>query len=253
MPGKLQDKVSIVTGGSSGIGRGIASLFGQEGSKVVVADMDSQGGEETVSAIKAAGGEAMFISVDVARSQQVEKMIEDTMDTFGKLDILANVAGRQVAAPPLVDVTEDEWDLVMDINIKGTFLCCKYAIPAMLRGGGGSIINVASSVVLKGSTFSLPYSVSKAGVVQLTKTASNQYCSQGIRVNCIVPGLIDSPGSQRVEGAMGVFDQMVAEIPVGRVGNPEDIAHLMVYMASDESAYVSGSSFLIDGGRDTSH
>jgi len=141
---------------------------------------------------------------------------------------------------------------VMDINIKGTFLCCKYAIPAMLRGGGGSIINVASSVVLKGSTFSLPYSVSKAGVAQLTKTASNQYCSQGIRVNCVLPGLIDSPGSQRVEGAMGVFDQMVAEIPVGRVGTPEDVAHLMLYLASDESAFVSGSSFVVDGGRDTS-
>ena len=249
MSGKLDGKVSIVTGGSSGIGRGTSLLFGAEGSKVIVADVDVQEGEKTVALIGEFGGDAVFIHTDVSQSAQVRGMVQGTLDHYGKLDLLINVAGRQAETPPLVDVTEEEWDLVMDINIKGTFLACKYAVPHMLEQGGGAIVNVASSAVLRGSSFSLPYSVSKAGVVQLTKTVSSQYASRGIRCNCVIPGLVDTPGSQGVEGAAGIFDEAVARIPVGRAGQPEDIAKLMLYLASDDAAYVTGSAYVIDGGR----
>lgn len=250
MPGKLDGKVCIITGGSSGIGRGTALLFADEGSKVVVADVNVRGGEKTVSLIGEAGGDAIFVQTDVSQSSQVQHMVDCTVDRYGKLDLLINVAGRQVQTPPLVDVTEEEWDLVMDINVKGIFLSCKYAIPHMLERGGGAIVNVASSVVLRGSSFSLPYAVSKAGVVQLTKTASNQYASQGIRSNCVIPGLIDTPGSQAVEGAAGIFDEIVSRIPLGRAGQPKDVARLILYLASDDAAFVSGSAYVIDGGVD---
>ncbi len=249
MPGKLDGKVSIITGGSSGIGRGTALLFAAEGSKVVVADVDDRGGEETLALIGESGGDALFVHVDVSRSSQVREVVRQAIHRYGSLDLLINVAGRQAEVPHLVDVTEEEWDLVMDVNLKGIFLACKYAVPHMLDQGGGSIVNVASSVVLRGSSFSLPYSVSKAGVVQLTKTVSSQYASLGIRSNCVVPGLVDTPGSQGVEGAAGVFDEAVARIPVGRAGVPEDVARLILYLASDDAAYVSGSAYIIDGGR----
>ncbi len=249
MAGKLDGKVSIVTGGSSGIGRGTSLLFAEEGAKVVVADVDARGGEDTVALIGASGGDAVFVHTDVSQSSHVRDMVQRTVDHYGKLDLLINVAGRQAETPPLVDVTEEEWDLVMDVNVKGTFLACKYAVPHMLEQGGGAIVNVASSAVLRGSSFSLPYSVSKAGVVQLTKTVSSQYASHGIRSNCVIPGLVDTPGSQGVEGAAGIFDEAVARIPVGRAGQPEDIAKLMLYLASDDAAFVTGSAYVIDGGR----
>ncbi len=249
MPGKLDGKVSVITGGSSGIGRGTALLFAAEGSKVVVADVDDRGGEETVALIGESGGEALFVHVDVSQLSHIREMVQKTIYRYGGLDLLINAAGRQAEVPPLVDVTEEEWDLVMDVNLKGIFLACKYAVPHMLEQGGGAIVNVASSVVLTGSSFSLPYSVSKAGVVQLTKTVSSQYASLGVRSNCVVPGLVDTPGSQGVEGAAGVFDEAVARIPVGRAGLPEDVARLILYLASDDAAYVSGSAYVIDGGR----
>ena len=147
MPGKLDGKVSIITGGSSGIGRGTALLFAAEGSKVVVADVDDRGGEETVALIGESGGEALFVHVDVSRSSHIREMVQKTIDRYGGLDLLINAAGRQAEVPPLVDVTEEEWDLVMDVNLKGIFLACKYAVPHMLEQGGGAIVNVASSVL----------------------------------------------------------------------------------------------------------
>ena len=250
MPGKLDSKVSIVTGASSGIGRCTALLFAGEGAKVIVADVNERGGEETVALIDESGGDALFVQTDVAQSSQVQGMVQRTIDCYGKVDLLINVAGRQVQTPPLVDVTEEEWDLVMDINVKGIFLCCKYAIPRMLEAGGGAIVNVASINALRGSTFSAPYSVSKAGVVQLTKTASSQYATDGVRSNCVLPGLIDTPGSQAVEGAAGIFDEYVSGIPLGRAGRPEDVARLILYLASDDAAFVTGSAYVIDGGDD---
>ncbi len=248
MPGKLDGKVSIITGGSSGIGRCTAFSFAGEGAKIIVADIDVQGGEETVALIDESGGDALFVQTDVSQPSQVQGMVQCTMGHYGKVDLLINVAGRQVQTPPLVHVTEEEWDVVMDINVKGVFLCCKYAIPRMLEVGGGAIVNVASINALRGSTFSVPYSVSKAGVVQLTRTTSSQYAPYGIRSNCVLPGLIDTPGSQAVEGAAGIFDEYVSGIPLGRAGQPEDVAGLILYLASDDAAFITGSAYVIDGG-----
>ena len=251
MAGKLNGKVSIITGAASGICRGTALIFAREGSQVVVADVDSKGGEETVGMIKSEGGDAIFLPTDVSQATQVQGMVQGTIDAFGKVDILVNGAGRQVVTPHLTEVTEEEWDLVLDINIKGVFLCMKEAIPVMLSGGGGAIVSISSATALKGNTFSVPYSVSKAGVTQITKVVHNQYCRQGIRANCVIPGLIDTPGASRVHGELGDFDDSVADIPVGRAGLPEDVGQLMLFLASDDASFIAGSCFVIDGGRET--
>ncbi len=249
MSPKLRGKVAVITGGASGICRETSLLFAREGARVVVADVDVQGGEEVARIIEGNGGEALFLRTDVSQASQVERLVKGTLDAFGRLDILVNGAVRQAVTALLVEVSEEEWDLMMDTHVKGYFLCCKYAIPAMLPGGGGTIINLSSSVVLRGGTFSLPYSVSNASIVQLTKTTSSQYCSQGIRVNCVIPGLVDTPGARRVSVPPYDFDKMVAGIPIGRVGQPEDVARLVLYLASDDSSYVAGACFVIDGGR----
>ncbi|MEE9199167.1 MAG: glucose 1-dehydrogenase [Dehalococcoidia bacterium] len=248
MPARLSGKVAIITGAASGISRETALLFIREGARVAVADVDSRGGEETVRMAKESGGEALYFKADISQASQVERLVKGTLDAFGRLDILVNGVGAQVATGPLAEVSEEEWDQAMDLYLKGSFLCCKYAIPPMIRSGGGSIVNISSIVVLRGSTFSLPYSVSKAGVVQLTKTASSQYCSSGIRVNCVIPGWVDTPGSRRVAKSPEVVAKYADGMPLGRLGQPEEIARLILYLASDESSYVAGSSFVIDGG-----
>ena len=249
MAGKLDGKVCVVTGGSLGIGSGTAKECAREGGRVVVLDIHVEGGERTVGEIREAGGSAIFVETDVSQANEVQEAIKRTLEEYGKIDVLVNAAALQVQAPVLTEVTEEEWDTVLDINLKGPFLCSKYVIPEMLKGGGGAIVNVSSSVVLRGSAFSLPYAVGKAGMIQLTKTTNSQYCHQGIRVNSVIPGLVDTPGAQGVEGKAGIFDEVAAGIPVGRAGQPEDIAKLIVYLASDDAAYVSGSAMVIDGGR----
>ena len=249
MAGKLEDKVCVITGGSLGIGRGTAKECAAEGGRVAVLDIHVEGGERTVGEIREAGGSAIFIETDVSRAGEVQAAVERVVEEYGKIDVLVNAAALQVQAPVLTEVAEEEWDTVMDINLKGPFLCSKYVIPEMLKRGRGAIVNVSSSVVLRGSTFSLPYAVSKAGMIQLTKTTSSQFCEQGIRVNSVIPGLVDTPGAQGVEGKAGIFDEVAAGIPVGRAGQPEDIAKLVVYLASDDAAYVSGTAVVIDGGR----
>ena len=248
MNGKLAGKVAIVTGAASGISRATALLFAEEGAFTVFADLDETGGEQAVAEAKEMGAGAEFHRVDVTDSAQVKTLIDDTLARHGSLDILVNGAAYQTETGPVADVTEEEWDSGLGLFLKGPFLGCKYAIPAMLKGGGGAIINISSAVVLRGSTFSLPYSVAKAGIVQLTKTTSSQYCEQGIRVNCIVPGVIDTPGSRRVSRSPAIAAKYADGIPVGRMGMPEDVAKLALYLASDDAAYVAGASFLIDGG-----
>ena len=251
MPGKLEDRVSIVTGAGPGICRETAILFAQEGSSVVLADIDRQAGEETARMIESSGGRATFVETDVARSPQVRRLVHAAIETYGGVDVLVNGAARQATTPHLAEVTEAEWDLVMGVNIKGVFLCSKEAIPAMLRGGGGAIVNVGSAVTLAGDTFSVPYAVSKAGVAQLTRVANSQYASKGIRVNCLLPGLIDTPASQSIEGRLGIFDEFVSTIPIGRAGLPADVANLTLFLASDDSSFIAGACIVIDGGRDS--
>ena len=248
MNGKLAGKVAIVTGAASGISRATALLFAEEGAFTIIADVDEAGGEQVVTEAKEMGGSSEFHRVDVTDSAQVKTLMDDTLARHGSLDILVNGAAYQTETGPVAEVTEEEWDSGLGLFLKGPFLGCKYAIPAMLKGGGGAIINISSAVVLRGSTFSLPYSVAKAGIVQLTKTTSSQYCEQGIRVNCIVPGVIDTPGSRRVSRSPAIAAKYADGIPVGRMGVPEDVAKLALYLASDDAAYVAGASFLIDGG-----
>ena len=246
--GKLRGKVAIVTGGASGISRATALLFAEEDAFTVIADIDEAGGEQAVAQAREHGGNAEFHLVDATDPSQVEALVADTLARHGSLDILVNGSAHQTETGPVAEVTEDEWDSGLNLFLKAPFLGCKYAIPAMLQGGGGAIINISSAVVLRGSAFSLPYSVAKAGIIQLTKTTNSQYCTRGIRANCILPGVIDTPGSRRVSGSPSIAAKYADGIPVGRMGQPKDVAKLALYLASDDAGYVAGASFLIDGG-----
>jgi NAD(P)-dependent dehydrogenase (short-subunit alcohol dehydrogenase family) len=248
MADRLHDKVAIITGAATGIGRAAAQLFAAEGARVVVADRNGPAAEQTVASIGESGGNAIFVPVDVSKEVQVKAMVDTAVAEFGKVDVLVNDAGVLIRTPPLHEVSALDWDLSLDTNLRGVFLCCKYTIPHMMESGG-SIVNVSSTSGIRASLNSLPYGVSKAGVIQLTQTASRQYAEQRIRVNAIIPGLVDSPQSRGSTGSTETFDQRVSEVPIGRAGEPQDVAYLMLYLASDESTYVTGSSFVIDGGR----
>ena len=248
MTGRLENKVTIVTGGGSGIGRAVCQRFLQEGARVVVADRNQAGAEETRKIMEGTDQDSAVSVVDVAKADQVERMVHETTSRFGKLDLLVNGAAILIRTPPLVEVDELDWDLTMDTNIKGLFLCCKYAIPAMLSNGAGSIVNVASMSGMRGIAYSVPYAVSKAGVIHLTKVASAQYAAKGIRVNCIAPGAVDTPQMRGSTASAQTFHQREVDHPLGRVGRPEEIANLITWLASDEASYVSGSTYIIDGG-----
>ena len=248
MPGRLQDKVAIVTGGSSGIGRVVALRFIQEGAKVVVADRNRAAGEETERMALEYGPNVAYIPMDVSKPDQVEGVVEATVERFGRLDVLVNAAAILIRTPPLAEVDERDWDLMMASNLKGLFFCCKYAIPAMLQGGGGSIVNIASQAGIRGYGISLPYAVSKAGVIHLTTTAASQYTSQGIRINCIAPGTVDTPQSRGSTASTDAFEEREENHPMGRAGSPDEISNVILFLASDEASYISGSTFVVDGG-----
>ena len=248
MTGMLEDKVAIVTGGGSGIGRATCHRFLQEGARVVVADRNLAGAEETRSLMEGTVSDSAVSAVDISRADQVERMVQETVSRFGRLDVLVNGAAILIRTPPLVEVDELVWDLTLDTNIKGTFLCCKYAIPAMLAHGAGSIVSIASMSGIRGVGYSVPYAVSKAGVIHLTKVAAAQYSSQGIRVNCISPGGVDTPQMRGSTASAEAFQQRNDQYPLGRVGKPEEIASLITWMASDEASYVNGINYIIDGG-----
>jgi NAD(P)-dependent dehydrogenase (short-subunit alcohol dehydrogenase family) len=248
MAGRLEGKVAIITGASSGIGRVTALRFAREGARVSLADRNRPAGEETKRLVRQQGSDALFVPVDVSKADQVREMVDATVDRFGRLDILVNAAAILIRTPPLVEVDERDWDMVMDVNLKGLFFCCKYAIPAMLEYGGGSIVNIASQAGLRGYGISLPYALSKAGVIHLTTTAASQYTSQGIRINAIAPGSVDTPQLRGSTGSAEVVKVRQAEHPMGRIGRPEEISDLILFLASDEASFISGSTIVIDGG-----
>ncbi|MCH8832137.1 MAG: SDR family oxidoreductase [Chloroflexi bacterium] len=248
MAGRMENKVVIVTGGGSGIGRATCYRLRQEGAKVVVADRNQAGAEETRELMEGNDQNSAVSRVDISRSSQVKQMVEDTVSKFGRLDGLVNGAAILIRTPPLADVEDVDWDLTMDTNLKGTFYCCKYAIPAMLEHGGGSIVNISSMSGVRGVAYSVPYAVSKAGVIHLTKVAAAQYTHQGVRVNCIAPGGIDTPQMRGSTASAETFQERNVEHPMGRVGRPDEVANLITWLTSEEASYVSGSTYIIDGG-----
>jgi NAD(P)-dependent dehydrogenase (short-subunit alcohol dehydrogenase family) len=239
---KLNGKVALITGAGSGIGRATAVLFAQEGAKIAVADYVAEDGEETVRLIEEAGGEAIFIEADVRKSADVQRMIQSAVDTFGRLDILHNNAGVNTICL-LAEVAEEEWDRVLDTNLKGTFLGTRYALPVMLGQGGGVIINTASNMGMNAQANVSPYCVSKAAIIMLTKATSAEYAKQNIRANCICPGFIETPMTQPWESVVDI-----EKTPPGKYGQPEDVANAALYLASDDAGYVTGSAMIVDGG-----
>ena len=245
----LKDKVVLVTGGSSGIGRATALACAREGAKVAVADIGVAGGEETVQLVKSAGGAAIFIQADMTKADQLEAMVKTVVDTYGRLDCAHNNAGIEGALGKTGDYNEDDWDKVIAINLTGVWLCMKYEIPQMLKNGGGAIVNTASAAGLLGVPNMPAYAASKHGVVGLTKTAALEYAKAGIRVNCVCPGIIQTPMVSRLTGERpGMFEKIATAEPIGRVGKPEEIAESVVWLCSDAASFVTGHAMSVDGG-----
>ena len=248
---RLADKVTIITGAGGGMGRVAASMFAREGARVVVAEYGEAAGQETVDLIRAEGGEASFVKVDVSREADARAMVDHAVATYGRLDCLYNNAGIMPEADHSVTDTEvDVWDQVMAVNVRGVFLGCKYAVPAMEAGGGGSIINIASFVALLGC--SVPqdaYTASKGAVLSLTRSLAVQFGPKGIRSNAICPGPVETPLLMDWLVKDEAAKQLrLARNPTGRFGKPEEIVHMAIYLASDESRWTNGASLVVDGG-----
>jgi len=250
---KLKGKVALITGGNSGIGRATAILFAEEGARVVIAARNEARGNETVEAIARAGGEAIFVACDVRRAEDCRKAVEATIEAFGRLDILFNNAGVIYPGRTVVDATEEEWDHTMAVNVKGAYLMSKYAIPWMIKSGGGVIINTASVWGLVGGKGAAAYCASKGAMVLLTKAMALDHASQNIRVNCICPGSVDTPMLRQEMEELGGVEKLrptfEAKHPLGRICTPEEVAKAVLYLASDDSSFVTGASLAIDGGR----
>ena len=248
---RLADKVTIITGGGGGMGRVAARMFAAEGARVVVAEYSEAAGQETVDLIRADGGEASFVKADVSKEADARGMVDHAVATYGRLDCLYNNAGVMPEADHSVTDTEvDVWDAVMAVNVRGVYLGCKYAIPAMTTAGGGSIINIASFVAIVGC--SVPqdaYTASKGAVLSLTRSLAVQFGPVGIRTNAICPGPIETPLLMEWLLKDEAAKQLrLARNPTGRFGKPEEIVHMAVYLASDESRFTNGASLVVDGG-----
>jgi len=248
---RLAGKVALITGGTSGIGRATALLFAQEGARLALAGRNQARGQEVVEEIARGGGEGLFVRCDVRFAQECRRTVEETLRAFGRLDILFNNAG--VYYPHTVpDCSEAEWDLTLDINLKGAFLMSKYALPAMVAQGGGVIIHNASGWGLVGGAAAASYCASKGGLVLLTKAMAIDHGREGIRVNCICPGDIDTPmlvEDARMQGLpWGEYLRRAADRPMGRIGTAEEVARAVLFLASDDSSYMTGAVLVVDGG-----
>jgi NAD(P)-dependent dehydrogenase (short-subunit alcohol dehydrogenase family) len=252
---RLKDKVALITGATSGIGRATALLFSKEGAKVVVVGRRMDEGKETITMVKDAGGHAIFIKTDVSKNSDVKGMVEETSKTFGKIDILFNNAAilPDLAKKPLVECSEEGWDKVMEVNLKGIFLTSKYVIPYMMKNGGGSIINTSSNAGLVAGKNRCAYITSKGGVIALTKSMAIDYAPYKIRVNCICPAIVETDMAKeildRARKDKNFWQEVItSKIPLGRPATPEDVAYAVLFLASDESSFITGISLPVDGG-----
>jgi len=246
---RFDGKVALVTGGSSGIGRVTAVAFAKEGARVAIGDIAVEGGEETLKMIKDAGGEAIFIKADVSKAAEVEAMVQKTIDAYGRLDCAFNNAGIAGGIAFIANSSEEHWDHVIAVNLKGVYLCMKYEIPQMLKQGKGAIVNMASVAGLIGFPAQASYCASKHGVVGITKSVALDYATSGIRVNALCPGIIRTPilGS-KLDEKPKIMANYIAMEPVGRLGKPEEIAPAVLWLCSDEASFVTGYPLAVDGG-----
>ena len=248
---RLKGKVAVITGGNSGIGQATALLFAKEGAKIVIAARDEISGQDTINRIRESGGQAIFVKTDVSNESDVKSLIAHAIVKYKKIDILFNNAGIELEKP-VTETTSEEWDRVMDVNLKGVFLGCKYAIPYMIRQGGGSIISTASAAGIVGNPNLAAYCASKGGIVLLTKEMALDYAKNNIRVNCVCPGAIMTPMLQRfIEKSPEPEETkraMAEAHPLGRLGKPEEVANAVLFLASEESSFVTGHALLVDGG-----
>jgi NAD(P)-dependent dehydrogenase (short-subunit alcohol dehydrogenase family) len=249
--GTLGGRVAIVTGGASGIGRATAGLLAAEGASVAVVDVDGPGTERVAAAILATGGRALALPADVTRDADCRAAVEAAGDAFSRLDVLVNCAGI-IRRADVVELGEDEWDRVMDVNVKSVYLMSRHAVPAMVAAGGGAIVNIGSGWGLKGGPRAVSYCASKGAVVNMTRAMAIDHGPQGIRVNCVCPGDTDTPLLRSEARQLGVdeaaFLAESAERPLARLGTPEDVARAVLYLVSDASSWVTGSILVVDGG-----
>lgn len=246
---RFVNKVALVTGAGSGIGSAVAMAFAREGAKVVVADVSVEGGAMTVKMVVQGGGDATFLKTDVSSETGVRTMVEKTIELYGRIDCACNNAGVKSSEVFTADCSEEDWDRVMNIDLKGQWLCMKHEIPIMTKQGGGAIVNISSIAAFKATPRMVEYSTAKAGTINLTKTAAVEYARQGVRVNAVCPGMIITPMSDG--GANRAFDwnKLAGElVPMGRRARPEEVAEAVLWLCSEAASYVTGVALPVDGG-----
>jgi NAD(P)-dependent dehydrogenase (short-subunit alcohol dehydrogenase family) len=249
MATELRGKVTIVTGGTSGIGRDAAVLFAKAGAKVVVAGRREVEGKETIGLVRAAGGDGLFVKTDVSQAAEVHALVRKTVEKFGRLDIAFNNAGIEGSLIPIAEQSEEDWDRTIDVNLKGTWFCLKYEIQQMLKqGGGGAIVNMASVAGLIGFPGLATYCASKHGVMALTKSAALETARSGIRINVVCPAVIETPMAERIFGEAEIRKYSLGLHPMGRFGTPMEVAEAVVWMCSDRASFMTGQSLVLDGG-----
>jgi NAD(P)-dependent dehydrogenase (short-subunit alcohol dehydrogenase family) len=247
--GDLQGKVAFITGGTTGIGRDTAILFAKEGAKVVITGRRETEGNETIALVRAAGGEGLFVKSDVSKTADVQSAVQKTVEKFGRLDVAFNNAGIEGNWKPIIEQTEEDWNSVIDINLKGTWLCLKLEIQQMLKqGSGGAIVNMSSVAGLMGAGGAGIYVASKHGVIGLTRTAALEYATKGIRVNAVCPAVIETAMADRAFGDPAVSKRILAQHPIGRFGKPMEIAEAVLWLCSNKSSFMTGHHIVLDGG-----